>query len=171
MNTEDNYLKSKKYQLAGFMRASEKMQGIFQPLIEELEKEIASLEKEAEPKALSFLQLLEKYEHPFAKVLLDGSLEGFAKTQFVFTEKEALKFAAEIYLTLLAKELNGEIGEKCEQGYPMWDSRNNQVVTIRQGSLKIGSFTFSAESAIKAFAYSPEAKTMFNLYFGREEAK
>lgn len=156
-------------------------------------QETPELEKPKEPAYLSFLQLAEKYEPKLKKLIdylfltsINSNRYSVAELYAQHIEAElcvsiivSRKFVAEIYLTLLAKELNPEnynIDHKSEGEWnnikwiPAYDYQQNEFICIEEYTKSCGSkIVFDDESMLKkSFTYSTEAITMFNWYFGEE---
>lgn len=160
MNTETVLLKEKIELLKGYKMQIEHAEKC-KPLMAILESEIEELSKPEEPACLSFLQLAEKHDQYFAFkirdiVFLDEDAPAYLKvasyiaSDLRISQQQARRFVAEIYLTLLAKELN------------VYDTFPKSSERVRFETLDRGE---------KALTYSPEAITMWNWYFGEEEGK
>lgn len=168
---------------------------IYSEIVIKLEAEIAELENKTTA-PLTFLQLAEKYDKYFAnkmrhifndakplfwenKLLVDASdclkvSSWIASTLYISTQ-QARKFVAEIYLTLLAKELNGEeidFKNDNQEKYEVFlDYSMDETLRVLYcpAQKKYGTIIWlSEEIAQQALTYSLEAETMWLWYFGKE---
>lgn len=143
-------------------------------------QETPELEKPKEPACLSFLQLAEKHDGYFYRTLkiLNDKFIGctvYEKLSVCFTANRipnnlANKFVAEIYLTLLAKEINAGNEKDCH--YVVYMNTNKHLVVYWSPVKGSDPVRFKTQdNATKSLAYSDEAVTMWNWYFGEEEGK
>lgn len=153
------------------------------------------LEKPKEPACLSFLQLAEKHDKSFAskirnivlntnplfwenKLLDENSpdylkVSSYIESDLRISQQQARKFVAEIYLTLLAKELNAGNEKDCHYVVCMQPNKN-LVVYYNPFSKTSDPVRFETHTLGEiSLTYSAEAITMWNWnwYFGREEGK
>jgi hypothetical protein len=189
MNTEET-IKQKQYEKKVCLDGAAYHQSLvqeFETKAQNIEKEIASLSKSEEPRALSFLELAFKYEKDLwvqLDILMKGNIhitvyEAFANemhNDYSIPLEQCKKFVAEIYLTLLAKELNGDWvadyrDENQIKQVPIWNYVRNKLDFETTYNLQTGNIVFSEPTISLALTYSEEATTMFNWYFGREKGK
>lgn len=181
MNTELENKKGRLEYLYKMRANSRAITDNYSKLIDDTEKEIAEL---TEP--LSFLQLAEKWDKRLYKSLWspfapENCVEIYVnkmECDLGLIKTQARKFVAEIYLTLLAKELNPEnweadYSENCNvKVVPgIWYETGELNGTEYPSKYKVSNLTFEIEAWKKALTYSPEAVTMWNWYFGKEEGK
>lgn len=190
MNTEE-IIKQKKIELSSFLENFNVMAKMLnshkEETIKELEAEIASLSKPEEPQPLTFLELAFKYEKDLWREL-DGINKALLYGQTVtgvyaysnhkycgIPLTQARKFVAEIYLTLLAKELNGntDVGyhSYTQKLTPAFDHKNDCIKLVVTDRIEYNSLLFAHDVLNKALNYSPEAATMWNWLFGRGQGK
>lgn len=188
MNTEEK-IKQKKIELSAFLEnfnaIAKMLNSHKEESVRKYEDEIASLSKQEEQRPLTFLQLAEKHNPNLAKKLrnidegysIAARFAEYITTTINISTEQARKFVAEIYLTLLAKEVNGETvidwyNEDQIKIIPAYDYQTNTIKHYKVIETPANNIAFAGVDFFnKALDYSPEAKTMFNWYFGREEAK